>query len=208
MTHTLLYQHRSLVQITVLQTQSQRSVTLSISHIVVLPFLQQVQNRKEKTFLTCVMQRSPLVQIHHVNINFRLTQQSLENLHLIVRVVMRGLVLLNPYKTIKNRRTAIFVQTIHANPILEQFSTYFRRIVKILSHRHQMMQGIPSINILKIRMQDLITQDTLNLLQSKIVLLPNQLNQRHLVQRIHVVYSTPEVTQQTNKTQLTTQSSV
>ena len=53
-------------------------------------------------------------------------------------------------KTVKNGRSPVFVCTIYFYSILQEFTKYFRRCVKIGGIRHQMMKSISIVKILYI----------------------------------------------------------
>ena len=75
--HPLLDQHRSLTQISILQTNRQRSVPLSVLNIVIPLLLEEIQNRKKEFLLTGVVQRCPLVNVFDVDVSIALSEKSL-----------------------------------------------------------------------------------------------------------------------------------
>ena len=68
-----------------------------------------------------------------------------------------------------------------------------RRVIEILSHRHQVMKGVALVAVLEICLQTLVHQDALYLLQVELILVANQLDERHLVERVGVIDCAAEV---------------
>lgn len=50
------------------ETNGEGSIALEILDVVVDGVVQQVQNRKERVLLTCVVQRSLVVNVHNVQV--------------------------------------------------------------------------------------------------------------------------------------------
>lgn len=132
--HSPLDQHGSLAQVPVFQTNGEWSVALGVGHVVVLPLLQQVQDREEELLLAGVVERGSLVDVDHLDVDVLLGQQSLQYFNLVVGVVVGGLVLLDADKAVEDGGTAVLVETVDADPVLQQFAADFRGVVEVLGH--------------------------------------------------------------------------
>lgn len=64
------------------------------------------------------------------------------------------------------------------------------------------MQHIALIKILEICAQSLIKENSVDLIKSKLVLLPNELNQGYLIEGIYVVNGASKVSQKLDKSKL------
>ena len=65
-----------------------------------------------------------------------------------------------------------------------------------------MVQHIAFVEILEISAQSLVEKDVVDLLEGKLVLLADELNERHLVEGVHVVYGAPKVPQKPDEPEL------
>ena len=82
--HSSFDQHCGLVEILVFEADGQRSVALCVDDVVVDVLLQQVEDGKEKLFFAGVVQGSPLVDVHDVDVELRVSEEALQNLHFII----------------------------------------------------------------------------------------------------------------------------
>ena len=82
--HSALDQHGCLVEVLVLEADGQGSVALGVHNVVVDVLLQQVQDGEEKLLLARVVQGSPLVDVHDVDVQLRVREQALQDLHFVV----------------------------------------------------------------------------------------------------------------------------
>jgi hypothetical protein len=57
------------------------------------------------------------------------------------------------------------------------------------------MKSIPVVVVFEIWLQTLVRQNTLYLLHLELIFAPNQLDERHLVERVDIIYCTAEVPQ-------------
>lgn len=71
-----------------------------------------------------------------------------------------------------------------------------------------MVQSVSPVDVLEVGPQPLVEKDVLELLEAEVVLLPDQFDQRHLVQRVDVVDGAPEGPQQLDEAQLSAQGGV
>lgn len=102
-----------------LKADCQRSVPLGIDNIIIDVLLKKVKNGKEKLFLACVMEGSSLIYIDNVNIKLTMGQQTLKDLHFIVRIIIGIFILLDPNKAVEDWRASKFVQTVDINTVLK-----------------------------------------------------------------------------------------
>lgn len=70
------------------------------------------------------------------------------------------------------------------------------------------MESIALVAVLEICLQTLVHQHTLYLLHVELILVPNQLDKRHLIERVDVIDCTAEVPQQPYEAKLASESSV
>ena len=91
-----------------------------------------------------------MVYIYDGEVDILMSQKSLKNLYFVVWVVIGWLVLLYFNETIEKGRSAVLIQTVDVDSIFKQFFAYFWWVVEIFGNRHQMVQGVPIIDILKV----------------------------------------------------------